>query len=693
VPTHWTWDFGDGGSSSEPDPRHVFTAPGDYTVTLRAANGFGEDVLARTAYVSVAPPPSIVTYLPVADARVNQSAPGSNYGSDAVLRLRNAADGSYHSYLRFDLSALPAPATSVKLRLFCTDAGNSGGSIYAVANDTWLENTINWNNRPALPASPLATLGGVSAGFWAEIELGPGAVEQGLVSLAIAGGTSNSVYYSSRETANPPQLVVTLLGGGTPPVAAFEGAPHQGPAPLAVDFTDLSTNVPSNWSWDFGDGGHSTERNPTHVYTVPGVYTVLLDVGNGAGLDSLTRLDYVVVEAPPPVQAYLAAADARVTESSANRNYGGETTLRVRSQSGGSSQSFLRFDVTTLAGPVVDAKLRVFCTDGSSSGGALYGVPTTWTETGVTWNNRPALPPTALASLGATVAGQWYEVDVGAAVTGTGTFAFALAGGNTNTALYSSREGANPPELVIETGQLLPPDADFDAAPLTGVAPLQVSFTDLSVGSQSLAWTFGDGGTSTERDPVHVYAAPGVYSVTLEVSNALGTDGVTRTNLITVTGPPPVRTFVPIADTRVNEASPIARAGSQDNLRIREAAGGSYHTYLRFDLSTVTGTMVSARLRLFSTDGSPVAGLVYPTSNTWSEATLDWNTRPGPTGALVTSGGAVATNEWAEFDVTSAVTGPGVLNLVIQSSSSNSCYYSSREGLNPPELIVETAAP
>lgn len=53
-----------------------------------------------------------------------------------------------------------------------------------------------------------------------------------------------------------------------------------------VTFTDLSTNTPDNWSWDFGDGGTSTEENPVHTYAANGTYNVCLTAGNAAGSDS-----------------------------------------------------------------------------------------------------------------------------------------------------------------------------------------------------------------------------------------------------------------------------------------------------------------------------------------------------------------------------------------------------------------------
>jgi PKD repeat protein len=85
-----------------------------------------------------------------------------------------------------------------------------------------------------------------------------------------------------------------------PPTANFTAAPTSGAAPLAVNFTDLSSGSPNAWSWSFGDGGVSTERNPTHTYTSPGTYTVALTVTNASGTDTATRADYITVTQPPP---------------------------------------------------------------------------------------------------------------------------------------------------------------------------------------------------------------------------------------------------------------------------------------------------------------------------------------------------------------------------------------------------------
>jgi PKD repeat protein len=79
------------------------------------------------------------------------------------------------------------------------------------------------------------------------------------------------------------------------PVAQFSATPLSGPPPLPVTFTDLSSNYPTSWSWDFGDGATSTAQNPTHTYSEPGTYDVSLTVSNEADSNTHTRPSYINV--------------------------------------------------------------------------------------------------------------------------------------------------------------------------------------------------------------------------------------------------------------------------------------------------------------------------------------------------------------------------------------------------------------
>jgi PKD repeat protein len=84
---------------------------------------------------------------------------------------------------------------------------------------------------------------------------------------------------------------------------------------------------------------------------------------------------------------------------------------------------------------------------------------------------------------------------------------------------------------------LPPPQANFDAIPRNGPAPLPVNFINLSEGNfDSSLWDFGDGITSTETFPGHIYKAAGVYTVTLTVSGPGGSDTLVQPGFITVSG-------------------------------------------------------------------------------------------------------------------------------------------------------------
>jgi len=102
-------------------------------------------------------------------------------------------------------------------------------------------------------------------------------------------GTISNVYHFERDLV---------------PVANFTGSPLSGTAPLNVTFTDTSTGSPTNWSWNFGDGGNSTARNTSHTYTVAGTYDVSLTAANADGSDTEEKEGYVAVNARTTYYVY-----------------------------------------------------------------------------------------------------------------------------------------------------------------------------------------------------------------------------------------------------------------------------------------------------------------------------------------------------------------------------------------------------
>jgi PKD repeat protein len=83
-----------------------------------------------------------------------------------------------------------------------------------------------------------------------------------------------------------------------PPVADFTGSPRPGAIPLNVTFTDLSTNSPTSWIWNFGDGNYAYVKNPTNTYSSAGNYSVRLEVANEGGSNATEKAGYVFTYVP-----------------------------------------------------------------------------------------------------------------------------------------------------------------------------------------------------------------------------------------------------------------------------------------------------------------------------------------------------------------------------------------------------------
>jgi PKD repeat protein/DMSO/TMAO reductase YedYZ molybdopterin-dependent catalytic subunit len=236
------------------------------------------------------------------------------------------------------------------------------------------------------------------------------------------------------------RLVHTVVA----PDASFTADPLSGTAPLSVAFTDTSKGESiTTWSYNFGDGSSASEKNPTHIYTTAGTYTASLTVTNSAG--SSTAYATVTVIPKPPV------AD---------------------------------FTATPVSGPMPLAVKFTDASTGASSRAWKFGDGSTSTETN----------PTHTYS-------------------GVGTYTVNLT--------VQNAAGSSSKELKI-TVKVPLPVADFTANPTSGLAPLTVKFMDTSKGAASRSWAFGDGATSTEKNPTHKYTSAGVYTATLTVTNSSG---------------------------------------------------------------------------------------------------------------------------------------------------------------------------
>lgn len=319
--------------------------------------------------------------------------------------------------------------------------------------------------------------------------------------------TDSGVQSDNRETTLfIDQMFVRSLGSGdecdVAPTAVIETSVTTGPAPLTVRFTDRSTDDPTAWLWQFGDGGESTQQDASHTYEVPGTYTVSLTVTNDCGQDETVEQDLIVVQP---------ACDAPVTDFTSDVVFG-EAPLDV---------SFS--DLSTGA----DEWLWDFG-DGTTS--TAINPVHTYTEPGR------------------------YDVS-----------------------LVTTNECGSDERRVREYVQVIPvcgpPTAAFDADVRSGDAPLRVRFTDRTAEEiETWFWEFGDGSTSTEQHPEHIYTEAGTYSVALTVVDACGEDRTVRTDFVVVDDPP-AGTVVHVASLQVGSESNWWRQRGVATVRIVDQIG------------------------------------------------------------------------------------------------------------------------
>jgi hypothetical protein len=150
------------------------------------------------------------------------------------------------------------------------------------------------------------------------------------------------------------------------------------------------------------------------------------------------------------------AADATVEAASPNSNFG--TRNRLNSDGSPVIRSYIRFTVPALNGAkITNARLRMYAADGSASGITISKTADSWSETGITFKNAPAIGST-LVTLGRFADLSWIDVDVTSAVQGAGNVNFVLNTKNDTTNFMSSREAtSNTPELVLTLSSTVSP--------------------------------------------------------------------------------------------------------------------------------------------------------------------------------------------------------------------------------------------
>ena len=207
-----------------------------------------------------------------------------------------------------DAGSAPMPNEQVGLRFTLVKDSLTGTPVY---QETQIKTSNQFGLINTILGIGTVTVGNYSAIAWTDYPLylkqeldmqnGQGYLDMGttpMMTVPYSHLTGGMILESPDGTdyhleVDDDGILITVVH--IAPEGGFYADVLTGEAPLLVTFTDSSTNNPTSWQWDFGDGGTSSVQNPTHEYTTAGTYTVSLTVSNAYGTDTEVKTDYIEV--------------------------------------------------------------------------------------------------------------------------------------------------------------------------------------------------------------------------------------------------------------------------------------------------------------------------------------------------------------------------------------------------------------
>jgi PKD repeat protein len=464
--------------------------------------------------------------------------------TDGTIVTLNTSLGAFS----FDTAGKPVQITSVSLIAGKATTQFFAGTAVGTANImASLASTVASLNLPIAAAPPLpvanftVSMNGLTALF-ADASTGSPTTYAWDFGDAQTSSERNPSHTYRNAATYPVMLVVTNDAGqssksqfvtvslGTPPVASFESTVIG----LQVNFVDTSVGATS-WQWSFGDGNNANVRNPIHTYAAPGVYTVTLAASNAAGSSSVNKVVTLGTGKPPKAAFTFAATGSQVNFVDASTE--SPATWLWSFGDSGTSTARNPIHIYTTSGAFT-VTLTVSNNFGSDSTSQVVSIaPGQPPKSAFTYKANGLTVNFADASTGGAATWNWSFGDTTQSTQQNPVHTYSSFGNYTVSLQVSNAAGSNSSTQIVTLTAPPPPVASFTATvnPSNG----QVNFVDTSTGNPtSWSWNFGDGSPlGTQQNPIHIYTVPNSYTVTLTVFNASGFSKVSQ--VVVVPEPPP----------------------------------------------------------------------------------------------------------------------------------------------------------
>jgi len=621
------------------------------------------------------------TFTAVEDTFIRDSNPGHNYGRHPKLQVDDSPSVK-RTLMRFNVAGLPegATVTSATLRLYVVNYSRSAGTVHTVEGP-WSEAATTWSNAPAVGAKEAEFAGPAVVGNWVEADVTSAVTSNGEVNFYLVTDSADAAYYSSTEAAvNPPTLIVQVQTVDPPPSPTADPSPTptSGPSPTPTD-PSLQPEPPITAAFFYPWFPNAWKQGGIYPYTnfTPslGFYDssddAIIDAhlalaerahieafisswwGQGHHTDTAlaTILSDPSTAASPTKWAIYYEEEGQTNPSAAF--IANDLTYLNTAFFGDSS--YLRVDgkpVVFVYGNIESAEMNTRWADAQSLAGLDVYISL---KVYPGWRSSPDQPES------------WHQYGPSTPYHDFAPFSVDVSPGFWK---------------IGETPRLERDPARFEA--------------DIVQMSQSGAFwqlitSFNEWGEGTSVEPAEEFGDLYIDILCRNLPGEADCDGEspepTPAPTPTPTPAPSGSTFVPVADAFVEALRPDKNFGTRAAIRTDNQP--VQQSYLRFN---VQGASSSATLRIFSETTNLIGFDVRGVSdNTWGELSITYNNMPA-SGSVAASSGKVIGGNWYELDVSSLVH-DGFVSFAISTTSLTGTRYSSREGTNPPELVLGDWSP
>ncbi len=578
--TNYKWNFGDPTSgdnnvSEDTDPAHTYTKPGTYQVEL-LTYGMGQKKPSRITEmvtINALPKPPKAKYSitnnnvlgPATIIFSNSSVNAKDYKwdfGDPASGANNESDkvNPTHTYKNAGTYKVVLTVTNEDFKevstysdnVIVTRAGNPPVAKFTIQNNNATAPAeISFTNLSENADSYSWSFGDTSLGENTSTEKSPKHryTKEGRYKVVLTvrnTKTGEESLFSDNVKINKPAKPKVK------PVASFSLEKTTLPSPAIVSFTNKSSNA-NSFLWDFGDSksadNSSVLKHPTHVYSSPGKYTVVLKVTDDAGETEQFTSIVTVTEPPKPTIQPVAkwSFDDKEMVAPASVSFTNKSSdADTYEWDFGDSDS--PDNTSAVANPTHTFK---------NAGSYNVKVTVTNTSSGLSSSfsnliliSAPAIIPVAnfeIQSNGATSPATVIFTDKS-----TNADSYSWNFGDPSSGDLNVSDKVNPQHIFKNSGEynviltvtnkdsdekvivgktvvvnkpIVPPVANFESTIKGEFAPLSIEFKNNSTNADMFVWDFGDRNSeensSSLEAPNHYYKTPGTYKITLEAGSSL----------------------------------------------------------------------------------------------------------------------------------------------------------------------------